>query len=238
MNSKIQLLNLDEKPREKLLKNGATHLTDSELLAVVLRSGGKGKSVVGMSSELLKSYGGLKKLLEADYEEIRNFKNMGQAKATCVLALKEICMRYLEEEIHADTVKEITKPEQVFKIFVKTFYNKKKEELHIVSLDSRSRIISKDLISLGTLNETLVHPREVYKMAIQKNASSIVLVHNHPSGNPSPSEDDIKITKRIIKAGIILGIGLTDHVIITNNSFTSLKSAGVLAWDTKGGDFS
>lgn len=235
-NNKIKNLKIDEKPREKLIQKGPANLSDTELLAIIIRSGGADKSVLDTARELLSNFSGLKNLLEADFEQLRETKNIGVAKATALIALKEICLRYLESEIKAAEVKSINKPEDVYKLYVKTLYNKKKEELHLISLDSRNNIISKDLVSIGTVNETLVHPREVYKLAISKHAASVILLHNHPSGDTRPSDNDISVTKRLAKAGILLGISLIDHIIITNNSFCSLKTSGFLAWDTKGGE--
>jgi len=237
MNSKIKYLNFDEKPREKIIQKGGKQLSDQELLAIILRSGGLGKSAITLSKDLINKFGNIKNLIEADYEEIAEIKNVGPAKATSIVALHEICLRFLEKSVSEKTVCIIKKPEDIYNLLIKDLYSKKKEELYLVSLDARNKVVSKDLVSVGILSETLVHPREIFKTAIQKNASSIILSHNHPTGNPNPSTNDINTTDRLIKAGIILGIPLLDHIIIAKNSYVSLKMHRGSAWETKGGDY-
>lgn len=219
---KIKDLQKDEKPREKLQNSGPDSLTDVELIAVILRSGGKDESVMELSRELLNVFKGIKGLLSADIEELIKFKNIDVAKATSIKALEEISKRYL----NPDKTKEIRirTPKDIFDLVRKEVLNKDQEYLFLISLDTRNKLISKDIISKGTLNETLIHPREIFKKALTKNACSIILVHNHPSNDPTPSEEDIKVTKRIFRAGVEMGIPLTDHVVVTGTDFLSMKS--------------
>jgi len=219
---KIKDLQKDEKPREKLQNKGPDSLTDVELIAVILRSGGKNESVMELSRQLLNVFKGIKGLLSADIEELIKIRNIDIAKATSIKALEEISKRYLNTEATEEI--RIRTPKDIFDLVRKEVLNKDQEYLFLISLDTRNKLISKDIISKGTLNETLIHPREIFKKALTKNACSIILVHNHPSNDPTPSEEDIKVTKRIFRAGVEMGIPLTDHVVVTSTDFFSMKS--------------
>lgn len=224
---KIKDLQNEEKPREKMLAVGAENLTDVELLSIILRSGGKNKSVVSLSRELISKFGGLRKLLSSDIDEILSLRDVSVAKATSIKALEEISKRYL----HPTGLKKrnIKNPEDAYEVIKKDILNKEEEYLFLLTLDGRGRMISKDLISKGTLNETLIHPREIFKKALSKNAYSIILVHNHPSNNPEPSEDDIKVTKRIFKVGTNIGIPLIDHIVASDDKFVSMRSRNLMS---------
>lgn len=213
---------MDDMPREKLAKLGVENLTDTELLAIILRSGGHDNKVKDLAHNILSQSGGLKGLLNFDFHQLKNIRDMGPAKASCVKALAEICLRMNMEPQEYRAV--VRKPEDVFNYLRKDFYAKTKEYLYLLSLDARSTVISKDLISIGTLNETLVHPREVFRQAFVKNAVTIVLAHNHPSGNSTPSPEDFQVTKRLADAGATLGISLLDHVIICDDTYSSIKA--------------
>jgi len=224
---KIKDLQREEKPREKLIEKGAENLTDTELLAIIIRSGGKNNPATNLSRELLSKFGGIKNLLSADIAELTNFKNIDIAKATAIKAVEEISKRYLnppkEEDINIKT------PKDVYEIVRKDVLNKEQEYLFLVCLDSRNKLISKDILSKGTINETLIHPREIFKKALMKNACSIILIHNHPSNKSDPSEEDIKVTKRIFKAGIEMGIPLVDHLVVTNTGFVSMRAQNLIS---------
>ena len=215
-----------ERPRERLHKLGSSALSDSELLAIILRSGGKANSVLNLASQILARFGGIKGLLNADFHQLLTLKNVGYAKACSIKALSEIALRMCMDDFEKKV--NIKKPADVFTYMRKDFYKKDREHLYLISLDTRSNILSKDLLSTGTINETLVHPREVYRTALYKNAASVILVHNHPSNDPTPSNDDIRVTERVAKAGINMGIALVDHIIICDQTFASLKSLNLL----------
>lgn len=224
---KIKDLQKEEKPREKMVEKGSEVLTDVELLAIIIRSGGKDASATGLSRELILKFGNLKKVLSADIEQLKNFKNIDIAKATSIKAVEEISKRYLTP-FKEDAIK-IKSPKDVYDLIRKEVINKEEEYLFLICLDSRNRLISKEVISKGTINETLIHPREIFKKALNKNAYSIILVHNHPSNEPDPSDEDIKVTKRIFRAGIDMGIPLTDHLIVTSNDFMSMKAQNLIS---------
>jgi len=225
---KIKDLQKEEKPREKLIQKGAETLTDIELLAIILRSGGKNKSAVNLSRDLFKKFEDLKTLLSADINELIAFKNIDSAKATSIKAIEELSKRYLSPINYKERY--IKTPKDAYEIIKGDIYNKEQEFLFLLTLDSRNKLISKDLISKGTINETLIHPREIFKKALAKNACSIILIHNHPSNKPDPSDEDIRVTKRIFKAGINIGIPLTDHLVVTNDDFTSMKAQHLIGF--------
>lgn len=221
----IKQLILNDRPRERLLSNGVEALSDTELLAIILRSGGVGDSALLLSSRILAENGGFWGILQLDINQLMKLKNIGFAKATSIKAACEIALR-LNNSLN-ENPQIINKPEDIYKLIKKEVFGKKKELLYLISLDSRNKVISKDLISMGTITETLVDPREVYRQALIKNASSIVVVHNHPSGNPSPSSEDLIVTEKLVNAGISLGLLLVDHIIVCDDNFVSLKSLGV-----------
>lgn len=215
----------EERPRERLLKFGSESLSIQELLQIILRSGHKGESVALLSQKLLTHFGNLKRLLEASIEELMQIKGMGFAKAAQIKAVFELAKRYnlYQEE---KNFKRISSPEDVFKLVKAKIKDYKKEHFYILALNTKNSVVCE--ISVGTLNASLVHPREVFIEAIKNRANSIILVHNHPSGDLTPSEDDIKITKKLVEGGKILGIEVLDHVIITENSYFSFKTKGLL----------
>ncbi|EKD99556.1 MAG: hypothetical protein ACD_22C00234G0015 [uncultured bacterium] len=215
-----------EKPRERLINYGISTLSNTELLAIILRSGGTKNSVIDLAGQIFSKYNGFNGLLNLDVKELTQFKNIGVAKASSIKAACEIALRISKEAKIVDGKESvlIIKAQDVFDLVCKDFYGKEKEYLYVVTLDSRNNFISKDIVSIGTVNETVVSPREVFKLAFQKNAVSVVLTHNHPTGDPTPSLQDIKITERVAKAGADLGIALMDHVIIANDKFVSIKS--------------
>lgn len=219
---KIKDLQTEEKPREKLIYKGLDSLTNVELLAIILRSGGKGCPATSLARDLLNKYSGLRNLLNVDIQELINFKNIGYAKASSIKVLGEIVKRSTLEDQGLEKV--IKKPEDAYSLVKGDLFGKDQEYLILVTLNSRSKVISKDIIFKGTLTETLISPREIFKKALSKNASSIVLAHNHPSNEAWPSEEDIRVTRKISKVGIDIGIPLTDHLIVTNTDFISMKA--------------
>ena len=220
-------LPLSERPRERLVRYGSSALSDTELLALVLRSGGKGISARTLAEELLKKFKNYRGLLLADTAELISFRNIGLAKATSLKAACEIGLRLTTDVISlGDTV---TTPADIYKLMRSTLYAKSKEHLYVVSLDSRLRVISTDLVSVGTVNEALAHPREIFSSPVKKGAVSIIVVHNHPSNDPSPSSADIELTNRVAESGAILGIKLQDHIIACDDTFNSLKELGLIS---------
>jgi DNA repair protein RadC len=226
----IRDLNHDEKPREKMHKLGSSNLTDAELLAILLRSGGKGVSALELGSQLIKTFGGLRGLAGLGLNKLLEIKNIDLAKASAIKAAIEMGLRLDSEESNSPAL--IKKPEDIFRLVKKDLYKKAQEHLYVISLNARNKLVSRDLISIGTVNEAMISPREIFKCAFNNNATAIILVHNHPSGETSPSAEDISATQKIAAAGEELGIPLLDHLIVSDNKYSSLNALNLL----KGGD--
>ncbi len=212
----------EDRPRERLKKVGVDNLSIQELLALVVEKGRKGKSVLAVSQNLLAKFGNLAKMKEASVEELQKVDGIGFATACKLKAALKLGEKALNKYNKYDY--EIRGPKAVFDLLKNDLGNKKKEHCKILSLTTRKKLIGIDDISIGILDSSIAHPREIFKPAIQNSAASIILVHNHPSGDPTPSNDDIKMTERLIDAGKIMGIEIDDHVIITDGSFASLRS--------------
>jgi DNA repair protein RadC len=213
-----------ERPREKLVKKGAKALKKEELIAILLRTGLKGKNAIEIANDILAKYGD-KKLLDVSYEELRNMRGVGPTKAIQILAAIELGSRLFKEKTEKEIY--INSPEDVVKE-IEHIKENKKENFIVLYLDARNKLIYKETVSIGTLNANLVHPREVFEPAIRYLAAQIVLAHNHPSGDPQPSDDDIEITKRLMESGKILGIEVIDHIIIAKTNFISLKEKNLI----------
>ena len=219
MKSITQLENID-KPREKLIKKGVKALKDYELLAILLGSGVQGKDVISLSNEIIK-------LFEDDFENLNlekllSIHGLGLAKASQILSSIELSRRYLIKQN-----KKITSANDVYEE-LKEYHNKKQEYFLALYLDGANHLIQTKIITIGILNQSLVHPREVFSYAIEKRCASIIVAHNHPSGILEASPEDINVTKRLKESGKILGIELLDHLIITNDGYLSLKEEGIL----------
>lgn len=226
---------LSERPRERLKKLGAHALSIHELLAIILGSGTQGQSVIVTANELLLHFKNLKSLSGATLEDLKRIKGLGNARASQIQACFELARRvkqHEEEDIKLENenlkTPSITSPDEIAKLIRSHIAEYKKEHFILVSFDTRNRVIEVDKVSVGTLTASLVHPREVFKDAIRRHAASIIVAHNHPSGDTEPSEEDIKITKRLSEAGRIMGIELLDHIIITNNHYYSFKEKGMM----------
>ena len=215
-----------ERPRERLQRFGPEALSAQELLALVVGRGIPKKSVMNIAQELITKFGNVKAIGQATIEELSQIKGIGLAKAAQIKASFELGRREeLEPELKSFDIKD---PEAVVKAIRASIKDKAKEHFKLILLNPRNKIIGISTISIGTLNTSLVHPREVFKDAIMHSAASVVLAHNHPSGDPEPSEDDITITKRLMEAGKILGIEVMDHIIIAKNGFLSFKEKGLI----------
>ncbi len=214
---KIKNLPRHERPREKLIEKGATALKDKELLAILLGTGRAGKNVIEVAQEILAKHK-MKKLLVLPYSEMAKIKGIGPAKATALLSAFELTKRALEvEDNNLPTINNAK--DAVAQL--QELRTAKKEHFVALYLNARNQLIHKETISIGTLNASLVHPREVFKPAIEYLAASVILAHNHPGGETEPSRADEKITERLREAGKLLGIDVKDHIIITNNAFTN-----------------
>ncbi len=221
-NHKIKDLPKIERPREKLIQYGPERLSNSELLAIVLRSGKKGENVIDLANKILKKYKS-ENLPNLTYEELKNFSGLGPAKACEIIACFELGKRLLKGKIAGLYLK----PEDIWKE-LKDIRDHKKEHFVIFYLDSRNQEIKREIISVGSLNANLVHPREVFEPAVKNLAAQVILTHNHPSGDSDPSEEDIGLNKRLVEAGRILGIEVIDHIIITKSGYLSFKEKGLM----------
>ncbi|MAT59153.1 MAG: hypothetical protein CMF23_14370 [Ignavibacteriae bacterium] len=217
---KIKDLPLDDRPREKLILRGPQSLSDSELIAIILRTGTKGKSVVQISQEIIKKSGNLASLAVKTVSAFTKDEGIGKDKAATLAAVFEIAKRVNAQIKWFSDVK-ITSPEEVAKIFIPLLKDEIKEHFFVLCLNSANKIIKYENISIGNLNSSVVHPREVFKVAIDNNSANIIVLHNHPSGNPEPSNEDISITKKLVESGKILGIEIFDHIIIAGNQYLS-----------------
>jgi len=207
-----------DRPREKLIKSGAKFLKDYELLAILLGTGTKGKNVLEVAQDILSNYP-KKKLLGLDFAQFKKINGIGPAKATQILAAFEFASRVIE--VDSSSTLPVVQTTKDIIAQISFLREHKKENFVVLYLNSRNELLNKETISVGTLNASLVHPREVFEPASRIFAAQIILAHNHPSGDSGPSEDDLDLTKRMVEAGKILGIEVIDHVIISNlNSFS------------------
>ncbi len=215
----------EERPRERLVKFGEQALSVQELLQIILGRGIAGESVAVTAQKLLSQFGNLQKLAEASIDELSSIKGIGLAKAAQIKAAFEIGRR-LSTQTPPYKSKELTDPEKVYRLIKSKLKDYHKEHFYIIAVDSRNFSIAE--ISVGSLNASIVHPREVFSEAIKNKAASVIFAHNHPSDDPEPSEDDLIITKRLVEAGKILGIEVADHIIAVKNGFLSFKEKGLL----------
>ncbi|MEP7219190.1 MAG: DNA repair protein RadC, partial [Bacteroidota bacterium] len=213
-----------EQPRERLMTLGPRALSDSELLAILLRTGRKGEDVIQMSRNILHRFETIAGLSERDFRELEQVPGIGPAKAVTLAAAFEIGKRIKADPFATRTV--ISSPEDVARIYIPMLRGIQKEQFHVIILNSANQVLRMSLVSEGNLNSSIVHPREVYRTAIVENAASIIGLHNHPSGNPTPSKEDISITRQLVEAGRIIGIPFHDHIIIAGDEHVSLAERG------------
>lgn len=216
---KIKEISSENRPRERMLREGINVLSDAELLAIILQSGSKGENVIDMSNRMIAKFG-LNKLASLSFKELQEIKGIGLAKAMQIKSLFELNKRV---KILKNNF-QIKCSEDVFEYCSGKLADKDKEFFIIIMLDSKNKIIKDEIVSVGTLNSSLVHPREVFKSAIKESANSIILVHNHPSGDATPSDEDMEITERLIKAGELLNIKVLDHIVVGHGRHYSFEN--------------
>jgi len=222
----IRDLPVSERPRERLYRYGVENLSVPEILALILGRGIAGESVTVTSQRLLSRFGNLKGISEASIEELAGVKGIGPAKASQLKAAFELAKR-LEDAEEPEKRPIVKTPEDVISVLGGRLKEKKREHFLVVLLDTRGRLIKVSEISVGSLDTSIVHPREVFREALSASAASVIFVHNHPSGEPEPSEDDITLTRRLAEVGELMGISVLDHVITGDRNFQSLKRAGL-----------
>jgi len=216
----------DEKPREKLIKHGGKSLSDSELIAILIGSGTKRYSALDCAKELLKNHNNLSELSTQDISSFTKIKGIGVAKAVSLLSAFEIVKRVKVQPFNKNDT--IDGPEMIAKRYLTKYHGIKKEVFWVLILDTKNQIIREVIISEGILDSTVVHPREVFRIAILESAASIVLMHNHPSGSVEPSIQDKNLTTRLSKAGELIGIKILDHIIVGGDDYYSFVEQGIL----------
>lgn len=225
----IKDMPVNMRPREKLLEHGENSLHDHELLAIILGNGTKDTSALELANQLLEKFQGLRHLREASLEELRQAKGIGSAKAASIKATFEIGRRLAIDVNNRILIKSPEDVQQIVNQFLSpAMRDYDREHFVVLYLDRKGGLIVKEDVSVGGLHSSIVHPREVFKTAVKRSAASIILAHNHPSGDPAPSREDIDITRRLIEAGRIIGIEILDHVVIGDSRYCSLKEKGLI----------
>jgi DNA repair protein RadC len=220
INIKVSDLPKNERPRERLLRYGAEALSNAELLAIVLRTGTSKENILGMSNRIIKICGGFQGLFSITAKDLMSINGVGEAKATQILAIIEMNKRY--RSFQAGEAIKITTPKDAANIVMENMRCLKKECMKVIMLNTKNMVLSVKEVSVGSLNSSIVHPREVFTEAIKQSSSSIIICHNHPSGDPTPSKEDINVTLRLKEVGELIGILLTDGI------YVSLKEKGIL----------
>ena len=222
----IRDLLVDDRPRERLIKQGPQSLSNQELIAILLRTGTKRESVLSLANRVLIYFEKLHELKHATLEEIMSIKGIGQAKAVQLLAAIELGRRLSQKQEESRFT--IRSPKDAASFLVPEMASLQQEHFVALYLNVKNQVIHKQTIFIGSLNSSIVHPREIFKEAVKRSAASIICAHNHPSGNAAPSPEDIEVTKRLQEAGFIIGIELIDHIIIGDHQYYSLKEQGYI----------
>jgi DNA repair protein RadC len=217
---------IEDRPRERMQQYGASALSLAELLAILLRTGTYAESAVHLAQRVLKEAGGLRNLVDMSTEQMTSIKGIGNAKALQIQASIELGRRLAKAALPEATT--IRSPEDIADYMMEDLRYLQKEHFICIFLNTKNHIIGQETLSIGSLNATIVHPREVFRAAIQRSAASIICVHNHPSGDPTPSPEDIAMTERLMEAGNLIGIEVLDHIIIGDQTHVSLKQRGFL----------
>ncbi|WMM23559.1 DNA repair protein RadC [Tissierella sp. MB52-C2] len=223
----IKELPMTERPREKLYSHGPSALSNEELLAIIIRTGNKKDSAIDLARKILsRDNRGLVYLRDTTLQELMETKGVGECKAAQILAAIELGKRLNYKE--ALNKVRINEPSTIANLYMDEMRYLQKEHFRIVLLDTKNQIIVTEEISVGTLNASIVHPRDVFKAAIKRNSNAMILIHNHPSGDPTPSNEDMNITNRLIDAGNLIGIKVLDHIIIGDNRYISFKEKNLI----------
>lgn len=222
-NVRIHDIPEEERPRERLIRNGPESLSNAELLGVILRTGSKEENVVSLSSRILTEYS-IKQLSLANVSRLMQVHGVGKAKAAQIAAVFELARRL--ETFVEEPKRKICSPKDVYTLMYPKMREQKKEKFITLCLDTKNQILKEEVVSIGSLNASIVHPREVFKSALLESSASVIMVHNHPSGDPSPSREDIMVTEKMVEGGKLLGIDVLDHIIIGDGKYVSLKDEG------------
>lgn len=216
-----------ERPRERAISAGVATLSDAELLAVLLRTGTREETVVQLAERVLHKLGSLTELPRCSLEDLQAIKGLGPAKAITLMAAADLATR-ISNRTRYETVT-VSSPGEAAALVMEEMRHKLREHFRVLLLDTKNKVLGIEEISIGSLNSSLVHPREVFRPAVKKACASVILIHNHPSGDPTPSREDVNVTKRLSDAGRLMGIEVLDHVIIGDGRFTSFREKGLLS---------
>ncbi len=216
----------EEQPRERLILLGVDHLSNREILAILLRTGIKNASAMSIADELMVQFGSLRGISQASFHEMTKIRGIGPAKACDIIVGFELAKRLSRPGVALQ--ESVSKPKDAAALIYEELRFLDKEHFVILMLNTKHKLIGKKIISIGHLNSSLVHPRELFKEIIRHSSAAVILAHNHPSGDPTPSEDDIAVTRRLVEAGQILGIHVLDHLIVGDNSYVSFKELGLI----------
>lgn len=225
----VKDLPLEERPREKLIAKGVKALSNAELLAILLRTGTKEDSVMRVAEKLLSAYkdSGLGAIAQLSLNEFGKIKGIGKVKAITILAALELGTRLAENPSRDKWI--VRSPKDVADYVMARLRYEHKENFMVMLLNTKNHVLATPTISVGSLSASIVHPREIFREAIHHAAASMILIHNHPSGDPSPSKEDIAVTEKLVSAGQLMDIAVLDHIIIGDNKYTSLKEKGIIA---------
>ena len=215
-----------DRPREKLQRVGATALGDNELLAVVFGHGRANASALDLANAVLTAVAGLDRLARARYDELRRIPGIGAARAAQIVAAVELGRRTLTR-VGRERI-QITSPRVLAEMLLPQYGSRAVEQFGVVLLDTKHRVLRTTVVTVGTVDASIVHPREIFREAASAGAAAIVLFHNHPSGDPEPSQDDVMLTRRVAAAGILMGIDVVDHVILADARYCSMREKGLL----------
>lgn len=216
----------EDRPRERLLNFGASHLSNQELIAILVGSGTREESVMDLSNRILMHFEGIHLLADATIEELTAIKGIGPAKGVAILAAIELGRRISQHKPQDRYV--IRSPKDGADYVMEEMRNLNQEHFIVLFLNTKNQIIHRQTVFIGSLNASIVHPREIFREAVKRSSASIICVHNHPSGDPTPSQEDIQVTRRLVESGKMIGIELLDHLIIGDRKFVSLKEKGYL----------
>lgn len=222
----IKEIPIEERPRERFLKYSADSIQSHELIAIILRTGSKNESVIELSKRVLYKYSSLKELSNADISDLLQIKGIGKSKAIELKAAFELGRR-ASNEFLSEKVR-LVSPESIYHYLKDQLEMKTQEHFIALYLNTKGELIKKETLFVGSLNSSLVHPREIFKHAVLCSAASIIIVHNHPSGDPTPSKNDIDVTKVIHENSLMMDINLMDHIIIGRNKYFSFKEKGII----------
>ena len=233
-NVTIKEMPSEERPRERLLKYGPEALSTAELVAILLGIGFRNVSALQLAQLLLQRHGGIVGLANLELDALRNEKGLGPAKASQLAAAFELGRRLAAA--HGGDRPQVTTPEEAAALLMPRYGDRSQENFGLLALDTKNRVLKEAVVSVGTLDGAIVHPREVFRPAILANAAAVILFHNHPSGDPTPPGDDARITERLRRAGETLGLEVLDHVVVARNRFLSMRRQGLMCGDEKSGN--